>query len=84
MKYVGSKFFPRFVVILWSLAKEWDDFDHNHTKYEPQMVYEPQLVYHEPQLEKFEIRVNPSLEPRRPVKIYRIGSENLKRHTTCV
>jgi hypothetical protein len=22
MKYVGSKFFPRFVVILWSLAKE--------------------------------------------------------------
>jgi hypothetical protein len=38
MKYVGSKFFPRFVVTLWSPAKERDDFDHNHTKYEPQLV----------------------------------------------
>jgi hypothetical protein len=38
MKYVGSKFFPRFVVTLWSLAKEWDDFDPKHTKYEPQLV----------------------------------------------
>jgi hypothetical protein len=38
--YVGSKFFPRFFVTLWSLAKEWDDFDHNHIKYEPQLVYE--------------------------------------------
>jgi hypothetical protein len=38
MKYVGSKLFPRFVVTLWSSAKEWDDFDHNHTKYEPQLV----------------------------------------------
>jgi hypothetical protein len=78
MKYVGSKFFPRIVVTLWSSAKELDDFDHNHTK------YEPQLVYHEPQLEKFDIRVNPSLEPRRPVKIYRIGSENLNGFTTFV
>jgi hypothetical protein len=34
--------------------------------------------YHEPPLVKIEIRVNPSLEPRRPVKIYRIGSETLK------
>jgi hypothetical protein len=34
--------------------------------------------YHELQLEKFEIRVNHNLEPRRPVKIYRIGSETLK------
>jgi hypothetical protein len=84
MKYVGSKFFPRFVITLWSSTKECDDFNHNHTKYEPQMVYEPQLVYHEPQLEKFEIRVNHRLEPRRPVKIYRIGSENLNGHTKCV
>jgi hypothetical protein len=38
MKYVGSKFFPRFVVTLWSSAKEWDDFDPNLTKYEPQLV----------------------------------------------
>jgi hypothetical protein len=53
-------------------TKEWDDFDHNHTK------YEPQLVYHEPQLEKFEIRVNHNLEPRRPLKTYRIGSETLE------
>jgi hypothetical protein len=40
--------------------------------------------YDEPQLEKIEVRVNPSLEPRRPVMIYRIGSENLNGHTTCV
>jgi hypothetical protein len=38
MKYVESKKFPRFVVTLWSLAKEWDNFDPNHTKYEPQLV----------------------------------------------
>jgi hypothetical protein len=38
MKYVGSKLFPRFVVTLWSSAKELDDFDPNHTKYEPQLV----------------------------------------------
>jgi hypothetical protein len=63
-------------------TKEWDDFDHNHTKYEPQLV--SQLVYHEPQLEKFEIKVNHNLEPRRPNKIYKDGSENLNRHTTCV
>jgi hypothetical protein len=41
MKYVRSKCFPRFVVTLWSSAKELDDFDPNHTKYEPQLVYEP-------------------------------------------
>jgi hypothetical protein len=40
--------------------------------------------YHEPQLEKFEIRVNHNLEPRRPNKIYKDGSENLNGHTTCV
>jgi hypothetical protein len=78
MKYVGSKLFPRFVVTLWSSTKELDDFDPNHTK------YEPQLVYHEPQLEKFEIRVNHNLEPRRLIKDYRDGSENLNGHTTCV
>jgi hypothetical protein len=39
---------------------------------------------HEPQLEKFEIRVNHNLEPRRPNKTYRDGSENLNGHTTCV
>jgi hypothetical protein len=72
VKYVCSKFFPSCVVTLWSSANEWDDFDHNHTK------YEPQLVYHEPQLEKFEIRVNHNLEPRRPLKTYRIGSETLE------
>jgi hypothetical protein len=65
-------------------AKELDDFDHNHTRYEPQLVYEPQLAYHEPQLEKFEMRVNHNLEPRRPLKTYRIGSENLNGHTKCV
>jgi hypothetical protein len=43
MKYVGSKLFPRFVGTLWNSAKEWDDFHHNHTKYEPQLN-EPQLV----------------------------------------
>jgi hypothetical protein len=48
MKYVRSKFVPSFFVTLWSSANEWDDFDHNHTKYEPQLVYELQLVYHEP------------------------------------
>jgi hypothetical protein len=85
MKYVGSKFFPRFVVILWSLAREWDDFDPKYTKYEPQMVYEPQLVYHEPQLEKFEIRVNHNLEPRRLIKTERIGSETLEwTHQMCL
>jgi hypothetical protein len=41
--------------------------------------------YHEPQLEKIDNRVNPSLEPRRPVKIYRIGSENLEwTHQMCL
>jgi hypothetical protein len=40
--------------------------------------------YHEPQLEKIEIRVNYNLEPRRPVKIYRDGSENWNGFTTCV
>jgi hypothetical protein len=40
--------------------------------------------YHEPQLEKFEIRVNHNLEPRRPNKVYKDGSENLNGHTTCV
>jgi hypothetical protein len=40
--------------------------------------------HHEPQLEKFKIRVNHNLEPRRPNKIYRGGSENLNGHTTCV
>jgi hypothetical protein len=78
MKYVGSKFFPRIVVTLWSSAKELDDFDPNHTK------YEPQLVYHEPQLKKIEIRVNHNLEPRRPNKVYKDGSKNLNGHTTCV
>jgi hypothetical protein len=48
------------------------------TKYKPQLVYEPQLVYHEPQVEKFEIRVNHNLEPRRPYKIYKVGSETLE------
>jgi hypothetical protein len=57
-------------------TKEWDDFDHNHTKYEPQLV--SPLVYHDPQLEKFEIRVNHNLEHRRPLKTYRIGSETLE------
>jgi hypothetical protein len=38
MKYVRSKFFPRFAATLWSSAKEWDDFDPKHTKYEPQLV----------------------------------------------
>jgi hypothetical protein len=38
MKYVESKFFPRFVVTLWSSAKECDNFDHNHTRCEPQLV----------------------------------------------
>jgi hypothetical protein len=38
-------------------AKEWDDFNHNHTKYEPQLVYEPQLLYHEPQLEKLRLEL---------------------------
>jgi hypothetical protein len=41
-------------------------------------------LYHEPQLEKFEVRVNHNLEPRRPNKIYRDGSENLNGHFTCV
>jgi hypothetical protein len=36
--------------------------------------------YHEPQLEKFEIRVNHNLEPRRPNKIYKDGSETLIGH----
>jgi hypothetical protein len=40
--------------------------------------------YHEPQLEKFEVRVNHNLEPRRPNKVYKDGSENLNGHTTCV
>jgi hypothetical protein len=40
--------------------------------------------YHEPPLVKFEIRVNHNLEPRRPNKIYKDGSENLNGHTTCV
>jgi hypothetical protein len=40
--------------------------------------------YYEPQLEKFEIRVNHNLELRRPNKIYKDGSENLNGHTTCV
>jgi hypothetical protein len=84
MKYVRSKFFPRFVVTLWSSAKEWDDFDHNHTKYEPQLVYMSHSWYHEPQLEKFEIRVNLNLVPGRPNKIYKDGSENLNGHITCV
>jgi hypothetical protein len=78
MKYVGSKLFPRFVITLWSLTKELVDFDPNHTKYNPQLIYEPQLVYHEPQLEKFAIRVNHNLEPRRPIKTYRIGPETLE------
>jgi hypothetical protein len=38
MKYVGSKFFPSFAITLWSSAKEWDDFDPKHAKYEPQLV----------------------------------------------
>jgi hypothetical protein len=50
-------------------TKEWDDFNHNHTK------YEPQLVYHEPQLEKFEIIVNHILESRRPIKIYKMDQK---------
>jgi hypothetical protein len=40
--------------------------------------------YHEPQLEKFEIRVNHNLESRRPNKIYSDGSENLNGFTTFV
>jgi hypothetical protein len=40
--------------------------------------------YHEPQLEKIEIRVNHNLEPRRPNKIYKDGSENLNGFTTIV
>jgi hypothetical protein len=34
--------------------------------------------YHEPQLEKIDNRVNHNLEPRRPIKTYRIGSETLE------
>jgi hypothetical protein len=41
--------------------------------------------YHEPQLEKIEIRFNHNLEPRRPIKTYRIGSETLERiHQMCL
>jgi hypothetical protein len=40
--------------------------------------------YHEPQLEKIEIRVNRNLEPRRPNKIDKGGSDNLNGYTTCV
>jgi hypothetical protein len=40
--------------------------------------------YHEPQLEKFEIRVNHNIKPRRPNKIYRDGSKYLNGFTTCV
>jgi hypothetical protein len=36
----------------------------NHNKYEPQ-------------LEKIDTRVNRSLEPRRPIKTYIVGSETL-------
>jgi hypothetical protein len=34
--------------------------------------------YHEPPLVKIEIRVNHNLEPGRPIKTYRIGSETLE------
>jgi hypothetical protein len=34
--------------------------------------------YHEPQLEKIDNRVNHNIEPRRPIKTYRIGSETLE------
>jgi hypothetical protein len=40
--------------------------------------------YHEPQLEKIEIRVNHTLEPRSPNKIYKYGSENWNGFTTYV
>jgi hypothetical protein len=41
--------------------------------------------HQEPQLEKIDNRVNPSLELRRSVKIYRIGSETLKgTHKACL
>jgi hypothetical protein len=40
--------------------------------------------YHEPLQVKFETRVNHNLEPRKPNKIYKDGSENLNGHTTCV
>jgi hypothetical protein len=40
--------------------------------------------YHEPQLKKFEIRVDHNLEPRRPNKIYKDGLENLNGQTTWV
>jgi hypothetical protein len=40
--------------------------------------------YHEPQLEKFEIRVNHNLEPRRPNKIDKDGLETLIGHPKCV
>jgi hypothetical protein len=40
--------------------------------------------YHEPPLVKIEIRVNHNLDPRRPNKIYRDGSENLNGFTTFV
>jgi hypothetical protein len=77
VKYVGSKLFPSFVVTLWSSAKELDDFD----LITPSMNHS---WYYEPQLEKLEIRVNHNLELRRPIKIYRDGSENLNGFTTCV
>jgi hypothetical protein len=50
------------------------------------LVYEPQLVYHEPQLEKFEIRVNHNLEPRRPIKIkpIELDQKPWNEHTKCV
>jgi hypothetical protein len=40
--------------------------------------------YHEPQLDKFDIRVNNNLEPRRSNKTYKIGSETLIGHPKCV
>jgi hypothetical protein len=83
VKYVGSRFFARFVVTLWVRQRR----EMILTIITPSMNhswYEPQLVYHEPQLVKFEIRLNHNLEPRRPIKLYRVGSENLNGYTTCV
>jgi hypothetical protein len=77
MKYVGSRFFPRFVVTLWVRKRS----EMILTLITPSMNHS---WYHEPQLEKFEIRVNLNLVPGRPNKIYKDGSENLNGHITCV
>jgi hypothetical protein len=40
--------------------------------------------YREPQLEKFEIRVNHNLEPRRSIKTYELDQKSWNEHTNCV